>query len=563
MIPLLRTAAATIAVLALLGGCAVVSGSTFDSVAGSVSAGSDSTASISAGSDAEASDGTREIDANAAPLRVVTDPDGAEVFIDGRRRGTTPLDLADIDPGRYLLVVEKDGYYSERRRIDVPESGSAVIEIDLERITGFLDVSVRPGDALVLVDGDRLRDGFAELPIGNYTVRAEAFGYRSHRVDVRVREREVTRVALTLEPAPFEIDELSAWRRTFGPANPGLVGTTQISYRVSAPGSGRITIFDPTGAVVKDVDQGPYTTWEQEYRWDGSDGAGSTVEDGTYRVTVSATGDDGRVETASTTVTVDSSPVVRYRSIWSASPGLLYAPTRNALPAGQIQLSAQVAGIIAPFESRLVGRFPGRVAARIGIGSGLEFLGYAGATLHSNPLDDRFSLGGSLAWDGPSTTGNPDVGAGVVLGGMHQSAGPAGRYASPDTQASYPGLFASLPVSLRIRRVSLVLAPEYRLTVAPVAYGDGPLPANEWGSIAYLRGGVVADLEQLTLGVSAALRSSRLRDRPAVDLPFQAGAELHWIVPGSAVAVSAFVASEIESARDFYLMSGLGVGVLF
>jgi hypothetical protein len=96
-----------------------------------------------------------------------------------------------------------------------------------------------------------------------------------------------------------------------------------------------------------------------------------------------------------------------------------------------------------------------------------------------------------------------------------------------------------------------------------VYYGEGSLPENSWGSIGYLRSGIVADIGPVSLGVSGAVRTERVSQGLAIDLPFQAGAEVHWIVPGSSVALSGFAAAEVESITDFYIMSGLGIGVLF
>ncbi|MFP4113664.1 MAG: PEGA domain-containing protein [Spirochaetota bacterium] len=536
-------------------GCAVTAGSTFSSVV----------AAEESASDDENDDDERDPpEDDRPPLRVLSDPSGAAVSLDGRLRGATPLDVDDIEPGTYLVRVEKDGYYGVRRWVEVPRNGSVILEVDLEPITGYLDVDVSPSHAEVFVDGNRITDFFAELPIGRYEVRVRLFGYRSRSQTVRIREREVARVAFDLEPAPFEITSLSAWRARFNPANPGLVGTTLVSYRVSAPGSAQLSIVGPEGEIVRSVPQGPFSTWEQEHRWDGTDDRGRPVDDGSYVVRVEGTGNDGRIDSAETVVEIDRSIVVRYRSIWGPTPGLLFVPTRSALPSGQVQAAMQVAGIVSPVTDRIAYRFPGRLGVRVGLGGGVEISTYGGFVAHSDPIDDRFSGGGSIAWDGLSVgLGRVSLGAGLAAGGSAQTASPDGRIASPDTQTSYPGFYVSLPISIGTGSLDFLLAPEYRLTPAPVAYGDGPLPANRWGSIAYLRTGVVADLSTVSIGLSGAVRSERFSEGFAVDLPVQIGAEAHWIVPGSSVALSFFVASEIESASDFYLMSGIGVGGLF
>lgn len=547
-----------LALLLALSGCAVVSGATFDSVIEAEGRSDEDEAPRPEGEDRS------DDESSSAPLRIVTEPDGANVYLDGRLRGSSPIDLESIDPGPHLLLVKKDGYFEERRWVDVPESGTVLIDVELEQITGFIDVATTPADAAVLIGGEEVDDGFAEMPIGTYRVEVRRFGYRGYETRVRVRADEVTRVNVDLEPAPFEVSDLVAWRSAFNPENPGGVGTTLVSYEVTAPGDGELVIRDQSDSVVRRVSQGPYRTWDQAYRWDGTDERGRTVADGAYEVTLGATGDDGRYEEATTTVRVDRSLVVRFRSIWSATPGMLYAPTLSALPFSQLQVSAQVAGVVAPGADGLLARFPGRVGVRVGVGAGFELFGYGGFVAHSEPIADRATAGGSVSWDGLSANvGRTTLAAGVAAGGAWRTPTSDGRYAGPDSQASFPGVFASLPLSARLGIVSLVLAPEYRFTPAEVVYGSDLPAGDHWGSIGYLRTGVLVDARQLSMGASAAFRSTRFDEGVSLDLPFQAGLEAHWIIPGSSVALTAMAAGEIDSARDFYAIGGLGIGVLF
>ena len=126
-----------------------------------------------------------------------------------------------------------------------------------------------------------------------------------------------------------------------------------------------------------------------------------------------------------------------------------------------------------------------------------------------------------------------------------------------------PGHCHSLPLSARFGVVSLHVAPEYRRTRAEVVYGSDPLASETWGSIGYLRSGLLVDTGRLSVGASAALRSTRFAEGLSLDLPFQAGIEAHWIIPQSSVALTAFAAGEFDSERDFYAIGGLGIGVLF
>ncbi|MFW5688731.1 MAG: PEGA domain-containing protein, partial [Spirochaetota bacterium] len=272
-------ALAAASVLIFLSGCAVTSGTTFESVVGAEQEAA-----------REELTTTEEIvtDDELPPLRVVTSPEGASVSLDGRRRGVTPLDVEEIERGRHLLELDAEGYHRVRRWITVPQSGSLIVEIELTPITGFLEIDVVPSDATVRVDGERLRGTFAELRIGTYDVSIERFGFRREETDVTIRRDRVTEITFDLEPAAFEIEAIDVYRRRFSPANPGTTGSTLVSYRVTAPGEGTLRITDLSGEPVRTVAQGPYATWDQEFRWDGTDESGSRVPDGTYAIEVVA-----------------------------------------------------------------------------------------------------------------------------------------------------------------------------------------------------------------------------------------------------------------------------------
>ncbi len=543
---------------ALLSGCAMTSGSTFSGVVSAVEAGSDES---KAETDSSGIGPPAAGDGSFA-LQILTNPDDATVTIDGRERGSTPLTIDSIEPGRYSLEVTKPGYYVERRRIQVVPGQSLVVEVDLELIVGFVDITVNPADASLSINGESAQSGVQEVPIGDARIRARRFGYLDETVRVRVEERQTTRVTIELGPAPFEATGFAAFRQRFNPRSPGATGTTSLSYVVTAPGDGRILIRDSAGIVVRELVAGRFDTWEQRELWDGRDSLGEIVPDDTYLVEAILRGDDGTDITLTTSVTVDSSITISYASIWGAAPGLLYVPLPEALAQAWTQLSIQGTGIITRESGSLVTRFPLRLGARIGLGAGLEVGAYAGVIAHSNPLDDRFQAGGSISWS-PNIFGEAPLELGVIAGGMYQSASETGSTAAPDTQAGAPGFFASLPVTVGSSLFKAVIAPEYRLSYAPVVYGSGALPENSFGSLAYLRVGFASNVDSFRFGMSAALRTARFSGGLALDPPIPVGLEAHWILPNSPVALSAYVAGEFDSLTDFYVMSGAGIGVLF
>ncbi len=65
-----------------------------------------------------------------ATLRVEANVPGAKVSLDGEERGTTPLELSNVSPGRHELAVSADGYETRTETIEV-EGGKRDIKIDL------------------------------------------------------------------------------------------------------------------------------------------------------------------------------------------------------------------------------------------------------------------------------------------------------------------------------------------------------------------------------------------------------------------------------------------------
>ncbi|MEW5848891.1 MAG: PEGA domain-containing protein [Myxococcota bacterium] len=69
--------------------------------------------------------------AGVGALAVTSEPNGAVVFLEGRRLGPTPLKLAEAAPrGSYRLWVERDGLRSLQRRVELGER-EVVLEVDL------------------------------------------------------------------------------------------------------------------------------------------------------------------------------------------------------------------------------------------------------------------------------------------------------------------------------------------------------------------------------------------------------------------------------------------------
>ena len=158
-------------------------------------------------------------------LLVRSTPAGAEVVVNGERRGVTPLTLRGLAAGTYAVRVSRAGFTAAEQRVVLNRARpSRSLDVTLRRATaarpatparrpapraaapaptgdGSLVVDSRPPGARVIVDGRAV--GVTPLTIpalsaGTHTVRIERAGYAPVATTTRVEPGARARVAVTL-----------------------------------------------------------------------------------------------------------------------------------------------------------------------------------------------------------------------------------------------------------------------------------------------------------------------------------------------------------------------------
>lgn len=136
-----------------------------------------------------------------AKLLVNSIPRTANVTVNGRYRGQSPITLA-LSPGvDYEIGLSKAGYGATSRRVRLEAAASDSIMVDLSARTGSLTVNVQPSDAAVYIDGRPRGKGSTTLQLSS----------APHRVEVRK-------------------DGYQAWSRTVTP-RPGYPQTVTARLR--------------------------------------------------------------------------------------------------------------------------------------------------------------------------------------------------------------------------------------------------------------------------------------------------------------------------------------------
>ena len=164
----------------------------------------------------------------AGRLIVRSTPDGANVTVNGRWRGRTPLTLEKLDFGNYVVRIVAPGYqvYREDVRLSSSEASRTISE-RLERsapstratpadtttrptpplapvvFLGSVYVDSRPRGAKVFIDGKEVGTTPLKMPeisIGAHVVRLELKDHHTWTSSVRIAAGEEQRVTGSLEP---------------------------------------------------------------------------------------------------------------------------------------------------------------------------------------------------------------------------------------------------------------------------------------------------------------------------------------------------------------------------
>jgi hypothetical protein len=196
-------------------------------------------------------------------LRVTSTPDGAEVTVDHKPMGKTPLDLAELRPGRHDVVLTSDAG-TIRRSVTIVANQLAVVDEAI--FSGW--VAIDSAIELTVVEGDRvLRPDERHqimLPAGPHELRLtnRTLGYQETRqvevVPGTVMRVEVLPAASTLtvtaaDAAEVWVDGVRVGETPLNAA-PVPLGTHEILVKRAGGGERRVTVTIGVKPFVLNVD---------------------------------------------------------------------------------------------------------------------------------------------------------------------------------------------------------------------------------------------------------------------------------------------------------------------
>ncbi|GMV41598.1 MAG: hypothetical protein AMXMBFR64_33140 [Myxococcales bacterium] len=134
-------------------------------------------------------------------LFVESTPPGAEVLLNGKRSGVTPLQV-ELMAGRYVVVADAGKlYHKARMEVALTTKGSK-LHLELPPAFGRLEVTSEPSGAEVSLDGERVGTtpwSLDRKASGGYELRVVHGSYLPHTEQVAVQDGQTTRRHVKLD----------------------------------------------------------------------------------------------------------------------------------------------------------------------------------------------------------------------------------------------------------------------------------------------------------------------------------------------------------------------------
>jgi len=134
-------------------------------------------------------------------ISVSSNPNGADVYLDGNYEGSTPITIPNVPIGSRTVVLKKSGYNEVSKTINVEYGQTTSISETLILLTGSISVSSNPNGADVYLDGNYKGSTpitIPNVPIGSRTVVLKKSSYHEISKTVDVKYGQTTTVSETM-----------------------------------------------------------------------------------------------------------------------------------------------------------------------------------------------------------------------------------------------------------------------------------------------------------------------------------------------------------------------------
>jgi len=139
-------------------------------------------------------------------IQVLSNVEGAQVYLDGKLMGTVPMQVKQIKPGEHVVEVKAKGYITREKRVKVQQGSAEVLKLDMQAEAsvsknGTLKVVSPVPLAEVYLDGALLGKvpQSKETPPGEHFVVVKKAGFKDFKLKVVIESGQIKTITADLK----------------------------------------------------------------------------------------------------------------------------------------------------------------------------------------------------------------------------------------------------------------------------------------------------------------------------------------------------------------------------
>ncbi len=147
-----------------------------------------------------------------ASLNITSNPSGAEVWIDGKRFGRTPIDKSQIPAGTHRILIRQNGYADYLlHSVKIAANQITVIPTINLSPAGYLTVSSDQADAEIFIDNQSVGKGEYKndkMESGEYNISIRKSGFKPYNEKIKLEADKPVNVSAELIPLTGKVEIL-------------------------------------------------------------------------------------------------------------------------------------------------------------------------------------------------------------------------------------------------------------------------------------------------------------------------------------------------------------------
>lgn len=140
-------------------------------------------------------------------LSILSEPVGANVYLDNQMMGVTPLDLTGLNVKDYIIRIDLKDFQNIERRVTVQYNENTTQKYTLEPLPGKLSIFTSPSNSIIKVGRKTYSSnssGIAtiDLSVGSYVLEISKEGYESKKKNITVKPNDLGTLDINLKKLP-------------------------------------------------------------------------------------------------------------------------------------------------------------------------------------------------------------------------------------------------------------------------------------------------------------------------------------------------------------------------